>query len=128
MPTERMTADEYRALLENQEAKGANKHHAIGEFCDGYYFDSQKELKRYHELLLMQRSGLIKDLVVHPRFKVAAIDAVYEADFQYVEHDVNDVTIVEDVKSAHTRRLPLFRAKWAAVQKEYQKYEWRIWE
>jgi hypothetical protein len=116
MPTERMTAADYRALLEKQEAATGNKHHAIGE------------LKRYHELLLMQRAGLIKDLTVHPRFKVAAIDAVYEADFQYIEHDVNDVTIVEDVKSAHTRRLPLFKAKWAAVQKQYTGFEWRIYE
>jgi hypothetical protein len=125
MPTERMTAAEYRALLEKQEAATGNKHHAIGEFCDGYYFDSRKELKRYHELLLMQRAGLIKDLTVHPRFKVAAIDAVYEADFQYEE---NGAIVVEDVKSTHTRRLPLFKAKWAAAQKQYTGFEWRIYE
>lgn len=126
--TERMTAAAYRALCEKQQATATgNKHHARGEHFDGYYFDSQIELKRYHELLLMQRGGLIKNLQVHPRFKVAACDCIYEADFQYELFFGGDV-VVEDVKSAHTRRLPLFKAKWAAVQKEYPDFEWRIYE
>jgi hypothetical protein len=123
-----MTAEQYRELLVKQQAKATgNKHHARGEHCDGTYFDSQRELKRYHELLLMQRGGLITNLIVHPRFKITAMDCIYEADFQYDELEGGD-PVVEDVKSSHTRGLPLFKSKWAAVQKEYQDFQWRIVE
>lgn len=86
---------------------------------DGITFDSQKEAKRYQELLLLEKAGAITDLQLQKTFEL--IPAQYEtferygkrgqrlkdgkrcieksltytADFVYQE---NEETVVEDVK------------------------------
>lgn len=80
----------------------------------GKVFDSKKEERRYRELLSLEKSGVIRDLKVHPRFRViegyttfwgAKIrPAYYTADFQYIEE--HDRVVVEDVKSPPTRKKP----------------------
>lgn len=79
---------------------------------NGIEFDSLSEKDRYLELLVMQRAGIISDLICHPEFEIiprqthpetgkfAFHPAHYTADFQYVR---NGKTIVEDVKSKITR-------------------------
>ena len=72
---------------------------------DGIRFDSQKEAKRYQELLIMQKAGLIRGLERQKRFllipsqrigkKVVERECVYVADFVYLKEDK---VIVEDVK------------------------------
>jgi hypothetical protein len=78
-------------------------------------FDSLAELRRYEQLRLLQLSGAISDLRVHPRYVVAEAVTwhgrrlraiVYEADFEYCE---KGKTVVEDVKGAETRVYVLKR-------------------
>lgn len=75
---------------------------------DGIEFDSKKEAKRYQELLLLQKSGVIADLkrqvpyTLVPAFNLnkkryRAMN--YVADFVYKE---NDKEIVEDCKGYRT--------------------------
>lgn len=77
---------------------------------NGIEFDSQSEADRYVELLVLQKAGVISDLVVQPHFDLIPAQKVpgkrgfrphgYTADFQYVR---DGQTIVEDVKSKRTR-------------------------
>lgn len=75
---------------------------------DGIEFDSKKEAKRYQELLLLQKGGVIADLkrqvpyTLVPAFNLnkkryRAMN--YVADFVYKE---NDKEVVEDTKGYRT--------------------------
>lgn len=74
-------------------------------------FDSQKEARRYDELMLMLKAGEIRDLRLQPQFtlqeayttpKGERIRAMrYQADFSY--RDGEDRLVVEDVKSPATK-------------------------
>ena len=78
---------------------------------DGVTFDSKKESARYSDLKLMHRAGAITDLTLQPKFDIVINGqkvCSYIADFSYVE---NGVTVVEDVKSEMTRKLPTYRLK-----------------
>ena len=98
---------------------GRNKFNAVQIEKDGMKFDSQKEYKRYIELTAMQQRGEIQDLKCQvkfelaPKVKIAGEKRVkpalrYFADFTYLS---NGKLIVEDVKSAVTRKLASFRNK-----------------
>ncbi len=75
-------------------------------------FDSKKEMKRYKELLLLEKAGDISDLILQPSFelqpsfqsqygkKIRAIN--YVADFQYYSVS-SDCWVVEDVKGVKTK-------------------------
>ena len=83
---------------------------------DGVLFDSKKEARRYVELKLMVRAGLIRDLECQPKFPICVNNVTvskYIADFQYIE---NGQTIVEDVKGVQT---PIFRLKAKLVKAIY---------
>ena len=93
--------------LNLQEKK--NKYHAQKTTLDNMEFDSKGESKRYAQLKLLERAGVIQDLRTHPRFllqdsfvyqghKERKIE--YEADFEYT---LNGKKIVEDYKSPATR-------------------------
>lgn len=73
---------------------------------DGIVFASRAEMKRYCELRMMERAGLIKDLELQPVYillspfmyrgrKIQGI--TYRADFRYLDTRINR-NIVEDVK------------------------------
>jgi len=77
---------------------------------DGKTFDSMAEMKRYAELRMLERAGLIEDLELQPEYillapyihkgkKVRAI--TYRADFRYLETRTN-CRIVEDCKGMRT--------------------------
>jgi hypothetical protein len=79
---------------------------------DGHKFDSKKELKRYHELKLLERAGQIKGLELQKRFPFVVQEkriCVYVADFYYLEQGGGEV--VEDVKSEITKKNPVYRIK-----------------
>lgn len=100
---------------------------------DGHLFDSLKEAKRYGELKLAERAGLVWDLELQPRFvlKVASTSGQlmraakvnaglfdgkigeYRGDFKY--HDCGGI-VVEDVKGFKT---PLYRWKKKHVEAQY---------
>ena len=81
-------------------------------------FDSQKEARRYDELMVMLRAGIISDLRLQPQFTLQEsyrteigerIRAVrYTADFSY---RFGGRLVVEDVKSAPTRTKEYLRNK-----------------
>ena len=84
---------------------------------DGMTFDSRKEANRYAELKLLQKSGWISDLecqhpfVLQPGFEHEGkrIQPIkYIADFTY---QCDGKTVVEDVKSAATRKDKVYQLK-----------------
>lgn len=82
------------------------------------HFPSQKEARRYKDLLLMQKAGAITGLVIHPRFPLNVSGehiGDYIADFQYFERGAR---VVEDVKSPPTRTA-LYRWKIKHLKAQY---------
>lgn len=79
---------------------------------DGFTFDSMKEGRRYAELKILLREGLIKDLELQKQFELQPgfLDAdgkrirpiYYRADFCYTDTETGKM-VVEDVKSAATK-------------------------
>ena len=96
-----------------------NKYNNRKVELNGFTFDSQKEARRYRDLQLLERTGVIQELKTQVAFVLA--DSVkfenearrkpavkYIADFTYIE---NDKLIIEDVKSAITRKDKVYRLK-----------------
>lgn len=89
---------------------------------NGIVFDSRREAKRYSELLLLERAGVIKNLELQKSFelipsqkingKVVERPCKYIADFVYEE---NGKIVVEDTKGMRTdkyiikRKLMLYK-------------------
>lgn len=118
-----MSIDQYRREILKQcdkpKAAKHNKFNAQKVELDGMTFDSKKEYRRYIELKAMQQRGEITRLEHHTKFELApktklegenrAKPAVrYFADFTYY---IADKYIVEDVKSAATKKLSSYRTK-----------------
>lgn len=82
-----------------------NKYHAKKCEWDGEVFDSKKEMRRYKELKLLEKAGVICNLKRQVKYvlipsqridgKVVERECSYKADFVYEE---NGQTVVEDVK------------------------------
>ena len=74
------------------------------------HFDSRKEEQRYHQLMVMLKSGQISDLRLQPQFTLQEAyttpdgnrirKMVYTADFSY---RIDGNLVVEDVKSKATK-------------------------
>lgn len=100
-----------------------SKYHSKKIIVDGETFDSKKEYRRYRELLLMEKAGLISDLQRQVKFlliptqyehfkrygkngkeltpgkRVVEKECSYYADFVYTE---NGRDVVEDTKGVRT--------------------------
>jgi hypothetical protein len=79
-----------------------SKYRAIRTTVNGLSFASQKEERRYQDLLLLERTGRISNLELQPRFPCRVNDLLvctYVADFRYTE---DGSSIVEDVKGMKT--------------------------
>lgn len=85
-----------------------SKYHNKKTEVDGILFDSKKEAKRYGELKLLQKAGVIKHLELQPRFTLQPFFACdgnryrkieYVGDFAYIE---GGRKVVEDVKGMFT--------------------------
>lgn len=110
----------------------ANKHRAVKREYNGMTFDSGRELKRWQELELMQKAGVITCLRRQVAFVLAESvtlpdengkqrkkpDMRYIADFFYCDAEMGS-DIVEDSKSPHLRKDPLFRAKLHLMKLRY---------
>lgn len=113
---------QYREIfpkLKQSKGKG-NKFKALKVELDGMTFDSKKEHQRYIELKAMQQRGEILDLKHHTKFELAPKTKIegekrakpalrYFADFTY--YCITGEFVVEDVKSAATRKLASYRNK-----------------
>lgn len=92
-----------------------NKYHAKKIIVDGMTFDSRKEYKRWVELLILEKAGVIEGLQRQVTFQLLPSQkgdgrterpANYVADFVYQE---NGKTVVEDTKGMKTRDYILKR-------------------
>ena len=103
----------------SQGAKGSHraaKYHNERAERNGVKFDSRKQARRYDELMVMLRAGIISDLRLEPQFTLQEsymtetgerIRAVrYTADFSY---KFGGKLVVEDVKSKPTRTKEYLR-------------------
>lgn len=106
------------------------KYNNIKTEADGYTFDSKKEARRYQELKTLEAAGIISELRLQVPFVICPrIEGVkgsrarkYVADFTYKE---GGRAIIEDVKSAITRKNPVYTLKKQLVQWQYREYEFR---
>ena len=74
-----------------------NKYKAVKTTIDGITFDSKKEAKRYTELKLQKKSGMITHLELQPKYDIIINGAKicsYKADFSYF-------TVREDEKETY---------------------------
>jgi hypothetical protein len=86
--------------------------------ADGIKFDSGREHKRYQQLALMERAGVISNLRRQVSYELvpallradgkAELPVHYLADFVYEQ---GLTVVVEDVKSEPTRKLPAYIIK-----------------
>ena len=93
-----------------------NKYGSRKITVDGETFDSKKEYKRFCELSLLEKAGMVTDLKRQVRFelipsqridgKVVERPVHYVADFVYKE---NGQTVVEDTKGFKTKDYILKR-------------------
>lgn len=99
--------------------KRASKFGNIKTVVDGIEFSSKKEARRYGELRILEKAGEIRDLQLQPRFPFKVNDVsvcTYVGDFSYIINpkpgDQHVGTyVLEDVKSAITRKDPVYRIK-----------------
>lgn len=92
---------------------------------DGNKFDSKAEARRYEDLKLMLKAGVIKDLELQKEFEIIPKQkgerrAVYKADFVYFDKEKNE-KVIEDVKSKPTR-TSTYVLKRKLVKLKYPEY------
>lgn len=97
-------------------SQGNAKYHNAPTERAGIRFDGRKEARRYDELMVMLRAGIISDLRLQPQFTLQEsyvtetgerIRAIrYTADFSY---RFGGKLVVEDVKSKPTRTKEYLR-------------------
>ena len=78
---------------------------------DGATFDSRKEAARWVELRALESAGVVAALRRQVRIPIVVSGSKvcsYVADFVYIQAGRR---VVEDVKSAFTRKLPVYRLK-----------------
>ena len=92
-----------------------NKYNAKKTYVDGIAFDSKKEAKRYQELKLLERGGVISDLDCQVKFELIPKQegeraVSYYADFVYTEAQ-NGLRVVEDVKGYRQQPVWVIKRK-----------------
>ena len=84
--TEKITAKEYRDM---QKRPTRSKYNARKTVVDGIKFDSLKEARRYEELKLQEKVGVISHLKLQPKFRL--LDG-----FKYKEETIRPVNYFAD--------------------------------
>lgn len=114
------------------EAPKPPKYHNQKTTVDGITFDSAKEAGRYHELMMMERAGQIKDLRRQVKYELQegfigisgkwVRPIYYVADADYWEQGRH---VVEDTKSVATKKIKSYVLKKKMFQKRYPEIEFR---
>ena len=103
------------------------KYHNTKIQVDGIMFDSKLEAKRYGQLKMMERAGVIRDLELQPEYELIPSfrkngktwrRAVYKADFRYILCE-DDRIIIEDVKGSTAVITDVFRLKQKLFEYQY---------
>ena len=95
------------------EPKKRSKYGNKKTVVDGINFDSTKEARRYGELKMLLKAGVIGLLQMQVVYRLEVdgkLICKYIADFEYIVVSTGE-RVVEDVKSAMTRKLPVYRLK-----------------
>lgn len=113
----RQLNQEALAELEEAEERAArrNKYGAEGRYVDGKWMASGLEAKRYGELKLQERAGVIENLrtqVEYDLFVHGVPITTYRADFVY---EKDGAEIVEDTKGFSTEEYKIKRALMLAL-------------
>jgi hypothetical protein len=93
-----------------------NKYGAKKTVIDGIKFDSMAEGRRYKQLVLLQKAGVIEGLELQPRYDLIINGkkcGFYKADFRYNEAGNQ---VVEDVKGMKT---PVYNLKKKLIKAIY---------
>lgn len=105
------------ALCQGQLQAKSSKYKSKKVALDGITFDSKKEAARWYQLKIMEKAGVISELQRQVMFELQPAVILdgrkkpalrYCCDFAYVE---NGKQVIEDVKSAATKKLPAYRQK-----------------
>lgn len=105
-----------------------SKYKAKKTIVNGIEFDSKKEANRYATLLLLEKSGRIKNLKLQPTYELIPKfkkndktyrKTTYKADFEYFDTKLNK-TIVEDVKGFKT---DIYKLKKKMFEYKYNELE-----
>ena len=99
---------------------GRRKYSNKKTMVDGHLFDSKKEAVRYGLLKMRESLGEITHLELQPEFRCVVNGVLvckYRADFAYFEEGRG--RIIEDVKSAITRKNRAYRIKKKLVEALY---------
>lgn len=92
-----------------------NKYHNVKTVIDGITFASKLEAKRYSELKILERAGVISCLQLQPKFELIPAFSkngkkwrpmYYVADFMYYDNQEKKVK-VEDTKGEETREFKI---------------------
>lgn len=106
------------------------KYHNTKTVADGIKFDSKLEAKRYGQLKMMERAGVIHDLELQPEYELIPSfkkcgktwrRTVYKADFRYILCE-DDRIIIEDVKGSIAVITDVFRLKQKLFEYKYPDY------
>ena len=126
-----LSSKQYRDMLAGKFVPKGNKYHAKKTESDGVVFDSNKEMRRWKELSVMESSGLISNLQRQVRFilqegfitkdgqKIRPIS--YLADYVYEDKKGNKY--IEDCKSVATKKIEVYRLKKKMVMYKYPEYK-----
>lgn len=105
-----------------------SKYRAKKTIINGIEFDSKKEANRYATLLLLEKSGRIKDLKLQPVYELVPKfnkngksyrKTTYKADFEYFDTKLNKI-VVEDVKGFKT---DIYKLKKKLFEYKYEDLE-----
>lgn len=80
-----------------------SKFNAIHKEVDGITFHSRREARRYEQLKLLEKAGVIRNLELQPRFPLKVnghLICTYVGDFCYYEEGYR---VIEDSKGYRTR-------------------------
>ena len=96
-----------------------SKYNAVPTYVDGYRFASKAEARRYEQLKLLVKAGVITHLELQPKYILTA-GISYIADFCYYQ---NGKPVAEDVKGKATE---VFKLKAKLFHHCYPSVELRI--
>lgn len=110
---EAFNPEKYDKLQHPPKKAGKAKYNNQKVEWDGIVFDSKKEYKRYRELLLLQKQGIIAALKRQVKYvlqKEGDRPITYILDHEYIEV-ATGVKVYEDVKSVITAKHPVYIMK-----------------